>query len=134
MYPNKWLHVSDLQGKSYTLTIKSVDVRKFPYSREPDQWRAVVSFKEAQKHLICNKTQAAAVADIAGNDDFEDWSGTKVILKPGMTRNLKQTILIEDPDLPDPGFAPKTEKETAPETADELDEWFGPSRTSQEEE
>lgn len=56
------------------LTIKAVKPYKFD-----DGAKLVVSFKESDKDLICNKTNASAIARSYG-DDTDDWLDKKIQL------------------------------------------------------
>lgn len=56
----------------------------------------VIHFKDARRSLKINKTQAQALWDITGTDDFTKWAGAKIQLSKEPTkRGGKFTIKIE---------------------------------------
>ncbi len=121
LYPSEWLNHSDLNGRSFVLTISGVAIRKFKQSLEPDEWRAVLSFEKADKKLICNKTQATAVSEIAQSENFTDWPGTRITLSPGTAKNKKPTIIVRPAPVPRPEPVAPTATNTdnsQPSTAD----------------
>ena len=109
LYPCEWLKHDDLNGRSFVLTIASVEIRKFEHGLRPDEYSAVLSFEKAEKRLICNKTQATAVSEIAQTEVFGDWPGTRITLTPGMARNKKPTIIITPAPVKRPAAADEEE-------------------------
>lgn len=95
LFPSKYLKVEDLQNKAFALTIQTVTLEKVhdTINRE-DTIKAIVWFDGAQKGLIVNKTQALALASITGTEEFSQWKGAKVHLRPGRSHNGKPTIVI----------------------------------------
>ena len=70
-------------GKSYsaadldrdlTLTISDVEVKHFD-----DGTKLVISFREGDQTLICNKTNANTIGDLYG-EDTDDWIGQRITL------------------------------------------------------
>jgi hypothetical protein len=57
------------------LTIKMVSDADFEEEAKP-----VLHFNEIEKTLVLNKTNAEAVAEIAGSRNFQDWAGVVVVL------------------------------------------------------
>jgi hypothetical protein len=94
LYPSKWLHAEDLGGRAHDLVIESVAVEEFRQPGGERAMRAVVTFRRAKKRLVCNKTQAVAIAGITGSPAFADWPGHEVRLAPGRASNGKGTILV----------------------------------------
>ena len=96
-YQSSWLKAEDLQGRPVTVTIDRAvveDIRQRDGTKEP---RVVVAFRGKTKRLICNKTQALTLADIAKTEEFTRWSGLTVVLTPGRTQSGQATILIRRP-------------------------------------
>lgn len=93
-YQSPWLKAEDLQGRPVAVTIEKVtveDIRQRDGSREP---RVVVAFRGKSKRLICNKTQAMTLADLAKTEEFTRWPGLTVVLATGRTPSGQATILI----------------------------------------
>jgi len=93
-YQSPWLKADDLQGRAVAVVVDRVtveDIRQRDGSREP---RVVVAFKGKGKRLICNKTQAMTLADLAKTEEFGRWPGLTVTLAPGRTPSGQATILI----------------------------------------
>lgn len=83
VYPSEWLHAANLMGRSVEVTISEIEVREFRQQDGSKANRLVVSFKNAQRRLVCNKTQAIALAAIAGTDEFAKWGGAEGVVEPG---------------------------------------------------
>ena len=107
LFPTKWLHPENLNGKAVVVTIAKVTMEEVhnPETHKKEQ-RPAVNFKGASKVLLMNKTQAMAIARITGKDDTDNWAGCKVTLAADVAPNGKQTIRISPvPDanpIPDP--------------------------------
>lgn len=79
VYPSKFLKAHDLQGKSPTVTIDRVGVEQVRGKVRVDT-KAVLYFKGKAKGLLCNKTNAQTVAQIAGSPLTERWAGIAITL------------------------------------------------------
>jgi len=93
-YQSPWLKAEDLQGRPVIVTVDRVtveDIRQRNGNKEP---RVVVAFRGKTKRLICNKTQAMTLADLARTEEFARWPGLTVVLAPGRTQSGQATILI----------------------------------------
>ena len=93
-YTSPWLKASDLQGRAVTVTVERATVEEVRQQDGTKQSRVVVSFRGKEKRMICNKTQALALADVAHTEEFGRWSGLTVILEPARTRSGQETINI----------------------------------------
>jgi hypothetical protein len=95
IFPRKWLYAEDLQGKAVTVQIAGATLEQLRNPRtNKDEAKLVVAFAKATKRLVCNKTQAYAIAAAVGNQDTDGWIGRKVTLSAAIAPNGKQTILI----------------------------------------
>lgn len=95
LWPDKWLRPEDLQGKKPIVTIQAVTVEPLFNPREKkNQPRLILSFFKKGKRLPLNKTQAQALADITGTDDYTLWHGWQVVLSAGIAPNKAATIVI----------------------------------------
>ena len=89
-----YLEAAHLQGQARTVTIAAAEAAQVfnPRTNHNDP-ALVVKFRNANRALKLNKTQAEALMTIAG-EDYTKWTGTVVILSPAKSRNGKDTILI----------------------------------------
>lgn len=78
-FPSKYLKSSDID-EDVTVTISGIDLQNVAKQGEKQEMKPVVSFKELEKPLVCNKTNARMIAKITGSDDTDDWTGKKVRL------------------------------------------------------
>ncbi len=78
-FPSKYVAAPDLDGKNVRVTIARVEIEKVGEDTKP-----VIYFQGKQKALVCNKTNAKAIAAAYG-DEMDDWIGSELILFPIMT-------------------------------------------------
>lgn len=93
-YTSPWLKAADLQGRPVTVTIERVAIEEIRQQDGRKEARIVVAFRGKSKRLICNKTQALALADFAHTEEFARWVGLTVVLRPAKTRSGQDTIHI----------------------------------------
>lgn len=105
VYASPWLRAEDLQGRTIRATVAGATVETLPNADGSKEQKIVVVFVAAKRKLILNKTQAAALVAIAG-DDTDRWPGVVVFLAPQPTNNGKTTISILPADVPDAGDNP----------------------------
>jgi signal recognition particle subunit SEC65 len=90
-----YLEPKDLKDKAHVVIVQSVKREEVPNPRtHKKEGRIVVRFEKARKTMIMNKTQAGAMAEIAGTDDYTKWVGTEVVLVAGVAVNGKNTIVV----------------------------------------
>jgi hypothetical protein len=95
IFPRKWLYPEDLGGRAVTVTIDTATVEDLRNPRTNKmEAKLIVSFAKATKRLVCNKTQAYAIAAAVGSQDTDRWHGCKVTLSAATAPNGKATILI----------------------------------------
>ena len=94
VYPSPWLRAEDLAGAARRVQIEGVDVESFRQPNASKEERVVVRFVAKQKRLICNVTQARALAEIAGSEEIDRWAGMQVVLTPARATNGKLTIAV----------------------------------------
>jgi hypothetical protein len=75
-FPSDYLRATDLNGKEVTYTMRSVAVEQIGADRED---KPVLYFEGQQKGMILNKTNAASIAHLYG-DDTDDWDGEAITL------------------------------------------------------
>lgn len=79
MFPSNWLKADDLpEDDDLQVTIKSIVTEEVGQGTERET-KAVVYFRETDKGLVLNKTNAGTIAQIHGTDT-DDWEGKKIAL------------------------------------------------------
>lgn len=81
MFPSKYLKASDFDGKPVRLTIASVRSDQVQTTGGKVQ-KFIVSFRETDKELILNKTNAKAIAKALEQPKAILWAGQAITLKP----------------------------------------------------
>jgi hypothetical protein len=104
LFPDKWLRADVINGHRPRVVIEHVGIESLfnPRSKKYEP-RLVVKFHHKALRLICNKTQATALAMICKTDDYTRWQGHEVVLSTGKAPNGADTILLSPvPDAPSP--------------------------------
>ena len=99
-YTSPWLKAADLQGRSVTVTVEKATVEEVRQKDGAKEARIVVAFVGKAKKLICNKTQALTLADLAKTEVFANWRGLVVTLEPTKTRSGQDMINIRPQPTP----------------------------------
>lgn len=79
-FPSKFLKASDLQGRDVSVTISKVEIEEFDRRGGGKENKLVLSFAGKAKSLVCNKTNAGAIAKVLGTDDTDYWIGRNITL------------------------------------------------------
>lgn len=96
LYPDKWIHASDLPRAGETMTITRCTVENIYNTIDREyQPRLVLDFHEVETRAVLNKTQTFTVADITKTEEYGKWVGHQLLLVPGQARNKKPTILYK---------------------------------------
>jgi CRISPR/Cas system-associated protein Cas5 (RAMP superfamily) len=88
--PSKYIAAHELGGKDHTLTIAKVEAGEVE-SMGATEKKCIVTFKEAQKPLAANKTNARAIASMYSNDTTK-WVGQRITIYPTTTRLKGETV------------------------------------------
>ena len=75
VFGGSFLKADDLKGASPRVTISQVEIKEFD-----DGKKIVVHFNGKDKCLVCNKTNAAIIAENTGSADTDDWAGHTIQL------------------------------------------------------
>lgn len=78
-FPGKYIKASDLQGRDVPVVITAVEFEKVGDGSKP-----VVYFRNRDRGLVLNKTNARTIAEIYG-DETEDWISKEITLWPTRT-------------------------------------------------
>ena len=97
-FPSRWLDPDDLGQRRITVEIIAATLEEV-YNRQTNakERKLALSFKSAKKQMLLNKTQAFAIANIAGDPDTDNWIGKSITLRAGTAPNRKPTIVVEAP-------------------------------------
>jgi hypothetical protein len=76
-FPSKYLKAADAEDSDLMLTIAKVKVETVGQGPKAEQ-KPIVYFKEVDKGLCLNKTNAKMIAKIAKSEDTDDWTGVTV--------------------------------------------------------
>lgn len=107
IFPDKWLRAEVINGHRPRVTIEAVTVEQLynPRSKTHEP-KLVVKFFKKELRLVCNKTQATALAIICKTADYTLWQGHEVVLSTGRAPNGSDTILISPvPDTAAPAVS-----------------------------
>jgi hypothetical protein len=98
-----YLEPDHLRGRSVPVVVEQAIVEEVFNPRiKRDEPRIVLRFHGKKLGLCCNKTQAAAMIDITGTDDFARWVGHTITLTPSRIDRERQTITITPAQAPAP--------------------------------
>jgi len=82
MFPSRYLKAADLQEKPMSLTIKQVFRDQVRMTNGAITEKYILRFKETEKELILNKTNAKAIAKLLREPKAVNWAGSVIVLKP----------------------------------------------------
>ena len=87
LHDYRFLSGEELQGKEITLTIREVKSEEI-YSQEAHgkELKHAVWFKETDKGIIVNATNAKAISKELGSPFIEDWIGKQITIYPARIR------------------------------------------------
>jgi len=81
LFPSKYLKVADLNGGEVEATVSSVE-----WEKVGDDEKGVCYFKGKVKPLVLNKTNYESIEALAGDEETDNWGGTRVVLYPTTIR------------------------------------------------
>ncbi len=108
VFPSKYLKAEDADEKDLILTIAKVKVETLGQGAKAEQ-KPIVYFKEVDKGLACNKTNARLIAQIAKSDDTDDWTGVQIRListEVEFQGELMNALRVRTPDKKKSAAAP----------------------------
>ena len=76
VFPSKYLKAEDLEGANVTVTIEEVNREEVGPKKES---KLVISFVNTLKKMVLNKTNAATIAKLYG-EETDEWLGKRIIL------------------------------------------------------
>ncbi len=82
MFPSRYLKAADFEGKPVALTISEVIRDKVQMATGQKAEKYILRFKETDKELILNKTNAKGIAKLLREPKAVNWAGSTIVLKP----------------------------------------------------
>jgi len=79
-FPSNYMKASDLRGDT-VVTIDRVEMEIVGQGRQAEK-KPVVYFRQHDKGLVLNKTNANTIAKIAGSEEMDEWGGRRITLWP----------------------------------------------------
>lgn len=115
IFPSKYVAAADLNGKTVTLTIKSVTMEEMVTHENKKVVKPVVWFEKATKGFVMNQTNAKIIVALYG-DETDGWAGKRIAIYPTRVKAFGQMqdcirVREEIPAQPKPtAQAPQTEE------------------------
>ncbi len=88
MFPSKYLQAADVEGQAYTLTVD----RLMQEDVADGEQKWIIYFREAQKGLVLNRTNANTLEWLYGSDT-DSWLGKQIVLFTEMTSYMGKPCL-----------------------------------------
>lgn len=80
-FPSKWIEAADLAGKTKVLVMEDVTLEEVGDDKEQ---RPVVWFRNQEKGMVLNKTNAGTIVKLYGSET-DEWSGKPIAIYPTET-------------------------------------------------
>jgi hypothetical protein len=75
VFASKSLRAEDIKGREPIVTIEKVTTQDFDDGKKP-----IIHFVGKDKTLVCNRTNWNSIVDITGEEDSDNWGGSKIKL------------------------------------------------------
>jgi hypothetical protein len=117
VFPSKYITAADLNGKSFTLTIRTVTLEEMQTHDNKQVRKPVVWFEKAEKGFVMNVTNAHIIVALYG-DETSGWTGKRITLYPTKVKAfgaMQDAIRVREeiPAQPKPAAtAPQVEEQT----------------------
>jgi hypothetical protein len=82
LFPGRFLKSEEMRGRDATLTISDVLIEKMEDKKKGMVDRLILSFRETERQLLVNKTNAECMKGLFETDRPARWVGRKVTLYP----------------------------------------------------
>lgn len=115
-YPSKYIAAPDLNNQNVRVTIGRVEMEKIG-----DDTKPVIYFKGKTKGLVCNKTNAKAIAAVYG-EEMDDWADNELILFPVMTDYQGKQVDAVRVRAPQPKDNPRQKPASTPAPTQNYDQ------------
>ena len=82
MFPSKYLRAADFKDRDVTMTVTAVKSDNLRREDGTTELKYIVHFKETEKMLVLNKTNANKIAEVLDQRDALKWIGKQITLYP----------------------------------------------------
>lgn len=79
VFKSEYLKADDIPEEGMVLTISDVEIKELGQGKDKEV-KPVISFKEIEKGMVCNKTNCNTIHKLTGSDDTDDWVGHNIRL------------------------------------------------------
>lgn len=79
VFKSDYLKADDIPEEGIVLTITGCEIVELGQGKDKES-KPVLTFKELEKGLVCNKTNCNTIHKLTGSDDTDDWVGNKIRL------------------------------------------------------
>ena len=89
----RYISAEELDGKEIVLTIAGVETGEVysPTARAKEK-KATLKFKETEKQIVLNATNARMISTVLGSPQVETWVGKKITLYPVAIQAFGQNV------------------------------------------
>jgi hypothetical protein len=122
IFPTRFVSAADLNGKSFTLTIRSVTLEDMQSHDNKTVTKPVAWFTNAAKGLVLNRTNTMIIADLYG-PETDAWAGKRITIYATKVRafgKMEDAIRVRE-EKPAPTGSPLGAPAAASAPADEDD-------------
>jgi len=92
MFPSAYLRAADFDGKQVTLTITEVLRDSLRLATGGNTEKYILRFKETEKMLVLNKTNAKLIAKHLHEPKAINWPGARIVLGPDRCDAFGETV------------------------------------------
>ncbi len=113
LFPTRFVAAADLQGRSFTLTIRSVTLEDMQSHDNQTVTKPVAWFTNAAKGLVLNRTNCMTIADLYGMET-DDWVGKSIIIYATKVRSFGKIVdaIRVRAEVPAPPKMPAVEEQS----------------------
>ena len=101
IFPDRWLHAEDLQGKAVTVTIKDAYLEELRSPTGEKSQCAILAFEKTRKEYVLNKSNGLVCKHLWG-DEAAKWIGHRLVLEPApeqMSPSGYKIVFAGSPDI-----------------------------------
>lgn len=89
----RFISAEELDGKEVIMTIAGIDRDEvYSQSNRAKEKKATLSFKETDKKIVLNKTNAKKITEVLGTPHVEKWIGQKITLYPTSVQGFGSNV------------------------------------------
>jgi hypothetical protein len=104
LFPTRFVAAADLNGKSFTLTIRSVTLEDMQSHDQKTVTKPCLWFTNATKGMVLNKTNTMIIADMYG-PETDGWAGKRITIYATKVRafgKLEEAVRVREEVPPAP--------------------------------